>query len=307
MERLEFVADNQGEEGKTVKDEEKQIIVNEINKWREGRLLPSEYCDFLLNLYSEGERSGIPEPVEVETKPKTSIMKRVKRTAVIVFVMLAMVCLALFAANYSSLSGAVQVAALSGIVFLAYIATIVYKYRGNQPIVLSLLHSIASIMLAITFIHATNVTNLVGYTDILLGGFAGVFLVWIVTALWMKHKLVFMAGLAGFSVLYYKVVSSYIDGQTVFHYQVYWVPLFLIALWFSLGCNLKPERRQYGLIFLLTGVVYLFMPEVAYFLQNVSSESFQYVIPIKLLIVIAGFIFGMNYIKQHTEQKQMEV
>ncbi|WEG18021.1 hypothetical protein PQ478_05875 [Alkalihalophilus pseudofirmus] len=36
-------------------EKRKAIIINEIKYWRESKLLPSQYCDFLLTLYSEGE------------------------------------------------------------------------------------------------------------------------------------------------------------------------------------------------------------------------------------------------------------
>ncbi|MEH7443095.1 hypothetical protein V7201_12380 [Bacillus sp. JJ1122] len=35
-------------------DQRKKIIVNEINYWKQNRMLPEHYCDFLLNLYTEG-------------------------------------------------------------------------------------------------------------------------------------------------------------------------------------------------------------------------------------------------------------
>ncbi|RSK27875.1 hypothetical protein EJF36_13860 [Bacillus sp. HMF5848] len=33
----------------------KQIIIHEITYWKQSKLLPDHYCDFLLALYSEGE------------------------------------------------------------------------------------------------------------------------------------------------------------------------------------------------------------------------------------------------------------
>ena len=33
----------------------KKIIMNEISFWKESRLLPEQYCDYLLAFYSEGE------------------------------------------------------------------------------------------------------------------------------------------------------------------------------------------------------------------------------------------------------------
>ena len=33
----------------------KQIIIKEIKFWKENRMLPEQYCDYLLSIYSEGE------------------------------------------------------------------------------------------------------------------------------------------------------------------------------------------------------------------------------------------------------------
>lgn len=35
--------------------ERKEIIINEIKHWKETKLLPERYCDFLLMLYTQGE------------------------------------------------------------------------------------------------------------------------------------------------------------------------------------------------------------------------------------------------------------
>ena len=39
-------------------DHRKQIIINEINFWKQNRMLPEQYCDFLLALYTEGNGTG---------------------------------------------------------------------------------------------------------------------------------------------------------------------------------------------------------------------------------------------------------
>lgn len=41
-------------------DQRKKIIVNEINYWKQNRMLPEHYCDFLLNLYTEGITGAEP-------------------------------------------------------------------------------------------------------------------------------------------------------------------------------------------------------------------------------------------------------
>lgn len=38
-----------------MQENRKQIIINEILYWKQNRLLPDQYCDFLLALYTEGK------------------------------------------------------------------------------------------------------------------------------------------------------------------------------------------------------------------------------------------------------------
>lgn len=38
-------------------NQRKQIIVNEITFWKQNKLLPEHYCDFLMTLYTEGQYS----------------------------------------------------------------------------------------------------------------------------------------------------------------------------------------------------------------------------------------------------------
>ena len=46
--------------------ERKEIIIKEIKYWKQTRLLPEQYCNFLLTLYSEGEEEHIK--VEEESR-----------------------------------------------------------------------------------------------------------------------------------------------------------------------------------------------------------------------------------------------
>jgi len=39
----------------------RKLILSEIERWRRGRLLPEQYCDFLRNLYLEGEDDPAPK------------------------------------------------------------------------------------------------------------------------------------------------------------------------------------------------------------------------------------------------------
>ncbi|MCH1624963.1 hypothetical protein [Fredinandcohnia quinoae] len=53
----------------------KKIILKEIVYWKENKLLPESYCNFLLTLYTEGEENQIPTKTSnSEKKPLLMIL-----------------------------------------------------------------------------------------------------------------------------------------------------------------------------------------------------------------------------------------
>lgn len=71
----------------------KQIILNEITFWKQNKMLPEHYCDFLMSLYSEGNHQE-----EIAGKSKKAIInveKQRNRTISMFFPISAMVILLL--------------------------------------------------------------------------------------------------------------------------------------------------------------------------------------------------------------------
>ena len=77
----------------------KQIIMNEITFWKQNKLLPEHYCDFLMTLYSEGNQAE-----EISGKSKNAVNnveKRKKLTVATSFpVVAAVIVLLLFTIQY---------------------------------------------------------------------------------------------------------------------------------------------------------------------------------------------------------------
>ncbi|AOH55738.1 hypothetical protein ABE28_015360 [Peribacillus muralis] len=48
----------------------KKIIIQEINAWKESRMLPEQYCNYLLALYSEGDRPASPSSHKIQKGKK---------------------------------------------------------------------------------------------------------------------------------------------------------------------------------------------------------------------------------------------
>lgn len=52
-----------------MEENRKVIIVNELLHWKKSRMLPDQYCDYLLTLYTEGSR-----PKEIKKPKKTVVL-----------------------------------------------------------------------------------------------------------------------------------------------------------------------------------------------------------------------------------------
>ena len=58
----------------TMSNPKKQIIMNEITFWKQNKMLPEHYCDFLMTLYSEGNQQE-----EIAGKSKNAVINVEKR------------------------------------------------------------------------------------------------------------------------------------------------------------------------------------------------------------------------------------
>lgn len=84
-------------------DHRRKIITNEIKYWKQNRLLPEHYCDFLLNLYTEGS---------AETDSTQD--KRPGNTKVLVsFILIGLLSLSVFLFYFTELSLFLQTALIT--------------------------------------------------------------------------------------------------------------------------------------------------------------------------------------------------
>ncbi|MCQ5364216.1 hypothetical protein NOW01_04265 [Anoxybacillus salavatliensis] len=91
----------------------KEIIINEIKYWKQTRLLPEQYCDFLLALYTEGNRD------DVETPTKQVPAWAIRATAVMIGICLSFALLVIY---FTELSFVLQTLILSLFVIICFIA-----------------------------------------------------------------------------------------------------------------------------------------------------------------------------------------
>jgi hypothetical protein len=161
-----------------MEQQKKKIIIAEIQKWRQSKLLPEHYCLFLLNLYGEGEFSIIEEPEPIKTikgwKPILGIV-------LCLFLLGGVVYLGTLFTGFNLIT---QLSILGGATLVFYLLT--YWLRKKQ----SLLHHIALGLASITFLFScvwAAQSYSVEYMYILVA-LGVVLLVWLVSSIYFRAQ-----------------------------------------------------------------------------------------------------------------------
>ncbi|BCB04854.1 hypothetical protein [Bacillus sp. KH172YL63] len=109
------------------KQSKKEIIISEIQTWKQTKMLPEQYCDYLLALYT-GEGTG--ESVQ----SKTNRSKRVSFRDILIAI--SIVTISLFVIYFTELSIVLQTAILTGFVGLLTGLGIYYSKKRLSPLLL---------------------------------------------------------------------------------------------------------------------------------------------------------------------------
>jgi hypothetical protein len=77
-------------------NQRKQIIINEITFWKQNKLLPEHYCDFLMTLYTEGQHVEN----DIKGNAKKSVRARTQRNIRLPYLIFPLIAILLIAAMY---------------------------------------------------------------------------------------------------------------------------------------------------------------------------------------------------------------
>ncbi|MGE7692878.1 hypothetical protein ACQKNC_02005 [Lysinibacillus sp. NPDC094177] len=122
----------------------KKIILNEILFWKQNKLLPEHYCDFLAALYAEGEDLEELEPVH----HKQAILPSEKRKLLL---LIASICIAMIAllTIYFTISSVTLTLILTIVVGIAALILFLMAFRTAQKndLLAPVFHLLAAILL----------------------------------------------------------------------------------------------------------------------------------------------------------------
>ncbi|RUS48473.1 hypothetical protein [Cohnella sp. AR92] len=233
-------------------EDKKKLIVNEIEAWRRGKMLPEQYCDFLQNLYLD----------DLADKPKNMvgaaiqrINKATRKEWFLVFGLFVSICLIVL--HFSVFPLLLQIA-IVGLGTSGFVAGSAW-WRERLPKRAYLLT-----LGGVLYLLASGVAllKLHGWTGgpgpLILTGICA--LVWIVCGIGLRIGLLHWAGWMAVVALYASLLWQHTSDPSRFEVQLYWLPASLLFSWLSWFAHAK--FKSAGGVLFGTALVLWFMPEL---------------------------------------------
>lgn len=168
----------------------KKIIINEIKSWKQSKMLPEQYCDYLLALYTEGN-----QPTE-QGKSKSKLGKYNLLPLILIPVFV-------FLLYFTELSFDLQIG-LSGIILLFGATLTVYFFKKGMGFQISLVISALFLLLCSVemIVHFYPNGNFILYV-VLIGNC----LLWLYAGKKLKLMYFLLSGYVGMGLL---VISMFL-------------------------------------------------------------------------------------------------
>lgn len=248
----------------------KQIILKEIKSWRTNRLLPAEYCDFLSNLYAEGDifRSDERNAEKRRIWWKFSVPPIPWRRLLVSLTGSAL--LLVFVLHFTSFPNWMQI----GILLLCTIVFYGLAFFARMPV--SLLRVVfltaACLLVAVDGVYLAQILGLDDSLGWSLGVLLLVLLVWILSGVAGESRMIVGAAWLGIGVLYGAGIR-YIRGVEWFQYwwnTVYW--LIFAGVSVALGVFLGRNRLFVAPVWAVSGVFAFLVPDALYLLSGAKPD-----------------------------------
>lgn len=233
-------------------EDKRKFIVHEIEAWRRSKLLPEQYCDFLLNLYLEDLNDRPKGTVEAAVQ---KIGQASRKKWFLFFGIFTLICTVLF--YFSAFPLALQIAVV-GLVTTTFVA-FGGIWRETRPLKALLAMSGGMLFLlgagaAILELHGW--TEGIGPTLLL----AIVAAVCIACGIIVRMALVHWFGWVATVALYARLLLDRIPDPSWVETQLFWIPAALLFIWLSWFLHIR--FKSVGAVMFTIGLIVWLMPEL---------------------------------------------
>ena len=167
-------------------NQRKQIILNEITFWKQNKLLPEHYCDFLMTLYSEGEQEQT-----IAVNAKNSVKAQEQRKGQIWLFLVPLLSIALVAATF--MIDSVLVIGIPAIIFAIVLVVMGIRILKKNELLSPILHLSAALIIlgvslkgCLTYFEGDNIA--------LYGTLVGNCLLWLIAGIGLRITYFTIAG-----------------------------------------------------------------------------------------------------------------
>lgn len=167
----------------------KKIILNEIHYWKDTRILPEQYCNYLLALYSEGEEEEITS---------------VKRKPIISSIFIALIIVGALIVNYFTENHAAMQITIYLFLICSLVVISIFEYKKNRTLLIPLV--------AFSFVFVLFTVNLweTFFPKKILFLYIGLLLnciMWLVVGKVLRLQYFLAAGVLGMFIIGYFVLA----------------------------------------------------------------------------------------------------
>lgn len=169
----------------------KQIILNEIAFWKQNKLLPVHYCDFLIALYAQGENADAEEK---ENSLKAVLAVEKKKTRII-YITLGIITAILIATLLLITTLTFIPIIVAGIIVISFLY-IAFKAAINKSIMTPLLLVCSALLLLAASFKVWDI-YFIEYPSVLIGLIIGNCFIWLFSGLLLKLVYFSISGIIG--------------------------------------------------------------------------------------------------------------
>ncbi|TCZ75570.1 hypothetical protein E0485_16905 [Paenibacillus albiflavus] len=267
-------------------EDKRRIIVAEIMQWRRSKLLPEQYCDFLMNLYrleQSEEKDESKHKYKSILPMKSSNWKAWLLTAIIT----ALLAVVIYSFTMQNLI--MQVAVSVVFVVFCYVVGILLRHR--TPIISNGLSGLASLSLLVAgiFILRSTEGTLSEHYIIYIAACA---LIWFIIGLAGRMRVLQACGLIALLFTYCWLLHNQFGVMNWLNLQLSFVPLALVFIW--IGSLIHYRNKQIASVLLLVGIGTWLVPEL--FGLFIPEASDQFIMQISLIgkLVIGSIIIILS-------------
>jgi hypothetical protein len=271
-------------------EERRRTIIREIEYWQENKLLPDQYCDFLMNLYKSDEEIG-RSPSGWSRRAVSIALSASGRQWFLAFAIFSAVCFVVL--YFNVFHPLLQTAlALFAVVLLLFFG--LKRRRGNEAVGLVLI-SLGMLTLlvagiAMLMLHGLD-TPL--WTGLFLFG-CGVF--WIIFGIAARFSVLHYIGWLTIFLVYAMLLALADDRPRWYEVQLFWLPAAFVFGWFSWFVH-RWSKPSSAVMFAASATLW-FMPEL-YAALLMDQPAWIQLALIAKIAVGGGIIFALR--KQWTE------